>query len=137
MTSEIFCLAEAASLRSGGFSLLHTFSNWGTVSFPTTVLGMVCAQVRFSADKGEAGQHALRADLVSPDGEVVWSSDESPCTAVFPTDNSQTSAVHAVWPMAVQLFVAGNHELRLVVSSQETNSRQVLAATPLGIVQVS
>lgn len=73
MNVEMAVLCEGASIKSGQVCILHTFANWHSPSIPTTVRGVLVAQVRFMDH--ENGDHRMHWEMVNADGKLVWKSE--------------------------------------------------------------
>jgi len=71
MKLEILALCEYASCLNQRLTILHTFDNWTTKTFPADVSGFCVAKLRFDPDEcGRDYSFAFRA--TDPDGTVVF-----------------------------------------------------------------
>lgn len=112
MTVEIFCLAEAASIKNGQVCVLHTFANYLAPKIPQEIGGCLIAQLRFMHD--EEGDHVLQCEMVDADGVVRWESQKAVTTI------QRVSGCQG-WP---QIFILhteayiGQHEIRLKLDGE-------------------
>lgn len=126
MTVELVALCEAASVKNGSVSLLHTFANVQVQQLPGMVFGCLVATVRFLDD--EDGDHRMRWEMIDDDGNKVW---ESPWAVT--TINVNGRGVHGwpqMWVLNAEVRTAGQHELILLVDEKPTASLMLAIISP-------
>jgi hypothetical protein len=76
MQTEIFTIADAATITAGKLSMLGSFDHLGSPSFPTTHSSCVVI-CKLRMDHEDSGRHELKLRIIDPDGHDVIPPAES------------------------------------------------------------
>ena len=128
MQTEIFTLADAATVSGGKLNILGSFDTIGTQTFPCNhALCVVACKLRF--DLGEEGAHTMEIHFCDPDMRDVLPPMKHDLEVAFGDQLSQAH-VHLWQHMGLQFERPGEYYFELKVDGK-TKSR-----IPLYVAQI-